>query len=89
MAPSLYYAFTKSIVTYLSKSKNLLNLNLSGCIITKEIMRCIGEGLAKNTRLQSLNLSRNRININYIKEFVRSCYENSKLALKHVDFSYN
>ena len=52
-------------------------------------MRCIGEGLSKNQKLQTLNLSRNRININYIREFVRSCYENSKLVLRNVDFSYN
>ena len=89
VAPSLYYSFSKSIVTYLSQSKNLTHLSMASCVVTKVIMRCIGEGLAKNNRLQFLNLSRNRIKINCIKEFVRSCYENPKLALRHVDFSYN
>ena len=52
-------------------------------------MLAIGEGLAKNTKLQSLNMRGNRVKINGIKEFVRSCYQNSKLALKSVDFSQN
>ena len=88
-SPSVYFAFKKSMVTYISQTKTLTHLNMASCIITKEIMRCIGEGLAKNVRLQSLNLSRNRININCIKEFIRSCYENNRLSLRHIDFSYN
>ena len=31
----------------------------------------------------------NRVKMNGIKEFVRSCFQNTKLALKHVDFSQN
>lgn len=31
----------------------------------------------------------NRIKMNGIKEFVRSCFQNSKLALRNIDFSQN
>ena len=36
-----------------------------------------------------LNMRGNRIKMNGIKEFVRSCFQNNKLALRNVDFSQN
>ena len=37
-------------------------------------MLAIGEGLFKNCRLQVLNMRGNRVKMNGIKEFVRSCF---------------
>ena len=80
---------TKAIISMLSQSKFLTNLSLANCGIGKEVMFAIGEGLSKNTMLQVLNLRGNRIKMNGIKEFVRSCFSNNKLALKSLDLSQN
>ena len=50
-------------------------------------MLAIGEGLFKNNKLQVLNLRGNRVKLNGIKELVRSCFQNNKLALKSIDLS--
>ena len=47
---------------------------MANCGIGKEVMLAIGEGLLKNTKLQSLNVRGNRVKLNGIKEFVRSCF---------------
>ena len=73
----------------LSQGKYLTHLSIANCGIGKEVMLAIGEGLLKNTKLQSLNVRGNRVKLNGIKEFVRSCFQNGKLALRHVDFSQN
>ena len=85
----VYQRLTKAIIALLSCGKFLTHLSLANCEIGKEVMLSIGEGLFKNTKLQSLNMRGNRVKMNGIKEFVRSCFQNSKLALKHVDFSQN
>lgn len=58
----------------LSCSKYLVTLSLANCGIGKDVMLAIGEGLFKNTKLQNLNLRANRVKMNGIKEFVRSCF---------------
>ena len=68
------YQLTKAFVTVLSCSRFLTHLSLANCGIGKEIMLAIGEGLFKNSRLQVLNLRGNRIKLNGITEFVRSCF---------------
>ena len=73
----------------LSCGRFLTHLSLANCGIGKEVMLAIGEGLFKNTRLQLLNVRGNRVKLNGIKEFVRSCFQNNKIALRHVDFSQN
>jgi hypothetical protein len=73
----------------LSCSKFLTHLSLASCGIGKEIMLAVGEGLFKNTKLQVLTLRGNRVKMNGIKEFVRTCFQNNKLVLKHIDFSQN
>jgi len=73
----------------LSCSRFLTHLSLASCGIGKEIMLALGEGLFKNTKLQVLNLRGNRVKMNGIKEFVRTCFQNGKLALKQIDFSQN
>lgn len=79
----------KAFIGVLSCSKFLTQLSLANCGIGKDIMLAIGEGLFKNNKLQQLNVRGNRIKLNGIKEFVRSCFQNSKLALKSIDFSQN
>lgn len=76
-------------MTMLSCSKYLTHLSLASCSISKEVMLSIGEGLFKNTKLQTLNLRGNRVKMNGIQEFVRTCLQNSELALKHIDLSQN
>ena len=70
-------SLTKSIMAMLSCSKYLTHLSMASCGIGKEVMLSIGEGLAKNTKLQTLNLRGNRVKMNGIKEFVRSCLQNN------------
>ena len=82
-----YIALTKAIISMLNCSKYLTHLSLANCGIGKEVMLAIGEGLFKNSKLQMLNMRGNRVKMNGIKEFVRSCFQNTKLALRHVDFS--
>ena len=84
-----YFQLTKAIIAMLSCSKYLTHLSLANCRIGKEVMLAVGEGLFKNCRLQVLNMRGNRVKMNGIKEFVRSCFQNNKLALRNVDFSQN
>jgi hypothetical protein len=65
---------TRAFISTLSASKFLTHLSLANCEIGKEVMLAIGEGLLKNNKLQSLNLRGNRIKMNGIKEFVRTCF---------------
>ena len=69
-----YFQLTKAIIAMLSCSKYLTHLSLVNCRIGKEVMLAIGEGLFKNCRLQVLNMRGNRVKMNGIKEFVRSCF---------------
>ena len=73
----------------LSCSKFLTHLSLASCNIGKKMMLSLGEGMFKNTKLQVLNLRGNRVKMSGIKEFVRTCFQNNKLALKQLDFSQN
>ena len=68
------FQLTKAINAMLSCSKFLTHLSMANCGIGKDVMLAIGEGLFKNTKLQTLNLRGNRIKMNGIKEFVRSCF---------------
>ncbi len=83
------FQLTKAIIALLSCSRNLNHLSLANCGISKDCMLAIGEGLFKNNKLQTLNLRGNRIKMNGIKEFVRSCFQNNNLVLRNVDFSQN
>lgn len=86
---STFYCFTKALVSFLSNSKTLNHLSMGCCNLGRETALAIGEGLLKNTRLQTLNVRGNLIQLNGIREIVRACYENNKLVLKHLDFSSN
>ena len=84
---SASWHLTKAFMTVLSCSRYLTHLSLTNCGIGKEVMLAIGEGLFKNNKLQVLNLRGNRVKLNGIKELVRSCFQNNKLALKSIDLS--
>mmetsp|Transcript_35026 Transcript_35026/g.46086 ORF Transcript_35026/g.46086 Transcript_35026/m.46086 type:complete len:150 (+) Transcript_35026:2230-2679(+) len=84
---SACFHLTKAFVGVLSCGRYLSHLSIANCGIGKEIMLAIGEGLFKNNRLQVLNMRGNRVKLNGIKELVRSCFQNSKLALKSIDLS--
>ena len=86
---STFHYFTKALISLLTNSKTLNHLSMASCNIGRETTLAIGEGLVKNIRLQTLNVRGNLIQINGIREIVRACYENNKLALRHVDFSSN
>ena len=80
---------TKAFMSLLNTSRTLTQLSLANCGIGKQVMLAIGEGLFKNTRLQVLNVRGNRVKLNGVKELVRSCFQNSKLGIKSLDFSQN
>ena len=73
-SPAAYLQLTKAIIAMLSCSKYLTHLSLANCGIGKEVMLALGEGLFKNSKLQVLNMRGNRVKLNGIKEFVRSCF---------------
>jgi Ran GTPase-activating protein (RanGAP) involved in mRNA processing and transport len=64
-----------------------LSLNHSG--LAKEAVQAIGEGLLKNTKLESLSLRGNLMGLKHIGEFIDSCTLNKRIALRHIDFSSN
>ena len=86
---STFNFFTKALVSFLASSKSLNHLSMGCCNLGKETAFAIGEGLVKNSKLQTLNVRGNLIQLNGIREIVRACYENNNLVLKHIDFSSN
>ena len=81
--------FIRSLISLMHQSKTLTHLSMASCNLGKETALAIGEGLNKNTKLITLNLRGNQIKMNGVREIVKACYENSKLCLRHVDFSSN
>jgi len=84
-----YFAFCRSLQSILAVNRNVTSLSLNNCCLGKEAVAAIGEGLAKNTKLQSLSLRSNQITLKYLAEFILACKENKKLGLTHLDLSSN
>lgn len=70
-------------------NRHLKHLSLNNCGLGKEAVDAIGEGLAKNTKLESISLRSNLLGLKHITEFMDSCVNNKRLVLRHVDLSSN